>query len=67
MSNPWLPWLLKQLSENHIIKHWHYESQLLEAAKELEKLQRIEKIINTASKEDVIAILNENDSPNLAP
>ncbi len=59
MTNPWLPGLLRQLSCNQIIKVWHYDASLKEAALELEKLERIEKVIEIASKEDIIKIINE--------
>lgn len=59
MSNPWLPGLLRQLSCNQIIKVWHYDASLKEAAFELEKLERIEKVIEIASKDDIRKILND--------
>lgn len=59
MSNPWLPGLLRQLSCNQIIKVWHYDASLKEAAFELEKLERIEKVIEIASKDDILKILND--------
>lgn len=59
MSNPWLPGLLRQLSKNQMIKVWQYDAQLCEAAKELDKLNKIEQIIDTASINDIVRILNE--------
>jgi hypothetical protein len=59
MSNPWLPGLLRQLSKNQLIKTWQYDDALKEAAAELEKLERIEKALLNASKEEIFKILSE--------
>jgi len=59
MSNPWLPGLLRQLSKNQIIKVWKYDEALCEAALELEKLEKIEKALPTASKDEIFKIINE--------
>src|SRR2546430_11179864 len=53
-SDLWLPGLLRQLSCNQIIKVWHYDASLKEAAIELEKLEKIERVIDTATKEDIV-------------
>jgi hypothetical protein len=60
MSNPWLPGLLRQLSKNQLIRVWQYDNMLREAAIELEKLDKIEKVLDVASKEDIQRIINEN-------
>lgn len=59
MSNPWLPGLLRQLSCNQIMRVWQYDQQLKEAAKELDKLEKIEQIIkkDTVTKEEILEIL----------
>lgn len=59
MSNPWLPGLLRQLSKNQIIKVWQYDAALCEAAIELEKLEKIEKALPNASKDDIEKIIND--------
>lgn len=61
MSNPWLPGLLRQLSCNQLIRVWHYDASLKEAAIELEKLEKIETVIkqDTVTKDEILKILNE--------
>jgi len=61
MSNPWLPGLLRQLSCNNIIKSWHYDTQLREAASELEKLEKIEQVIKSDSvtKDEIVKIIEQ--------
>lgn len=61
MRNKALPTLLRQLARNQIIRVWTYDNALNEAATELEKLDKIETLIQneTATNDNILMTIRK--------